>query len=169
MNTEKPRIVSNKTVIIAVAAALVLLAVGLWYRSAPPSAPTPSAAAGAALRIEVLDGITNDAISGAVIVIPETGKSYQTDAAGMTEPIALPPVDSDASLTKPWAEASVLIYKDGYVPYALFHVNAAPGETREGPRVYLFPESSVKSSQAFSVTEGPPREWVNQLVEQNKP
>ncbi len=169
MNTEKPRIVSNKVVIIAVAAALVLLAAGLWYRSAPKAAPNPSESTAASLRIEVLDGLTNDAISGAVVVIPETGKRYETDAAGMTEPIDLPPLESDAALTKPWAEASVLIYKDGYVPYALFHVNAAPGETREGPKVYLFPEASVKSAQAFSVTEGPPREWVNELVEQNRP
>ncbi len=169
MNTEKPRIVSNKVVIIAVASALVLLAAGLWYRSAPRTAQYSSSAQGASLRIEVLDGLTNDAISGAVIVIPETGKSYQTDSSGMTEPIDLPPVEAEAALAKPWAEASVLIYKDGYVPYALFHVNAVPGETREGPKVYLFPEASVKSAQAFSVTEGPPREWVNELVDKNRP
>ncbi len=168
MSTEKRRIISNKVVVIAVVAAAVLLAVGLWYRSAP-KAPDSSAELNAALQIEVLDGLTSEPVSGAVIVIPEVGKNYQTDAAGKTEPIALPPREASAASEKPWAEASVLIYKDGYVPYALFHVNAATGETREGPRVYLFPESSVQNTQPFSVTEGPPREWVNELIEQNRP
>ncbi len=169
MSAEKPRIISNKVVVIAVIAASVLLAVGIWRHSASGSDPKPQDASSAALQIEVLDGLTSEPVSGAVIVIPEVGKNYQTDAAGKTEPIALPQAASGDASDRPWAEASVLIYKDGYVPYALFHVNAASGETREGPRVYLFPESSVQNAQPFSVTEGPPREWVNELVEQHRP
>lgn len=181
MSENKPvererKAVSNKIVVIAVIVASLLFALGIWVRSRPDAAESSAAAEASismgSLQAETIDGLTGGPLSGATVVIPETGKTYQTDEAGKTPVIELP-VSQDKTyekiLRKPWGEITILVYKDGYVPYALFHAQIPLNQTRQGPRIYLFPQSSVQSDQPFSVVEGPPRTWVNELISKYAP
>jgi hypothetical protein len=75
----------------------------------------------------------------------------------------------DAILEKPWGEISLIVYKDGFVPYALFYLQVLAGQTREGVKILLFEQGSTDSGEPFSIIEGPNRVWVNQLVKMYRP
>jgi len=122
--------------------------------------------------VKVVEGYSEAPLKGAQVVVVETGEVYTTDATGMTEVIAVPAERDtryDDVLPKPWAEVTVIIYKDGYIPYALFYLQVVAGETREGVKILLFEEGSSDSSEPFSIIEGPNRVWVDELVEQYDP
>ena len=120
----------------------------------------------------VMDGRTGEPIEGAKVVIPETGETYTTGKDGKTQAIAVPITRDerfDKMIQKPWGEISVLVYKDGYVPYALFYLELLAGETREGPEILMFHESDVSSGEPFSIIEGPNRTWVKAMIEKYQP
>ncbi len=120
----------------------------------------------------VEDGDTKKPIKDACIAIPETGSVYHTDENGKTNTIRIPIVEDNAYkdiLTKPWGEITLLVYKQGYVDCAVFHVSVWENQTRNGPTVLLFPISAGEDSQPFSLTEGPQRLWVAQLLDQFRP
>jgi hypothetical protein len=122
--------------------------------------------------VKVVDGYTEAPLLGAKVVVVETGKTYATDKKGLTEVIAVPAVRDtryDGVLPKPWAEVTLIIYKDGYVPYALFYLQVMEGETREGVKILLFEEGSSDTAEPFSIIEGPNRAWVDALVEKYRP
>ena len=132
-----------------------------------------SAATGTAqLSLRVLEGYTESPIAGAQVVVLETGQKYETDQDGKTEVITVPVVRDtryDSILQKPWGEVSLIIYKDGFVPYALFYLQVIGGQTREGVKILLFEQGSTDSEEPFSIIEGPSRVWVNELVEMYRP
>jgi hypothetical protein len=163
---------------LAAAAGICLLLVVAALALAFTLTPTDVAVFGtgstetAALTLRVLEGYTESPIENATVVILETEKTYKTNGEGLTEVIEVPVIrDSryDTILEKPWGEVSMIIYKDGFVPYALFYLQVLGGETREGVKILLFEQGSTDSEEPFSIIEGPNRVWVNQLVEMYRP
>lgn len=126
----------------------------------------------ASLTVNVLEGYTETPIANASVVVVETGKVYQTDDTGMTEKIDVPVVRDtryDDIMQKQWGEITLIIYKEGFVPYALFYLQVLSGQTREGVKILLFEEGQTESAEPFSIIEGPNRVWVNALVDMYRP
>ena len=120
----------------------------------------------------VEDGNTKEPIVDACVAIPETGAVYRTDKNGKTNTIRVPIIeDSEFKdvAPKPWGEITLLVYKQSYVDCAIFHVSIWENQTRNGPTVLLFPVSAGDSNQPFTLTEGPHRLWVNELLEKFRP
>lgn len=126
----------------------------------------------ASLTVSVVEGYTETPIDGASVVVVETGKVYQTAEDGMTAQIDVPVIrDSrfDSIMQKPWGEITLIVYKEGFVPYALFYLQVLGGQTREGVKILLFEEGQTESAEPFSIIEGPNRVWVDALVEMYRP
>ncbi len=124
------------------------------------------------LTVNVLEGYTETPVKGASVVVAETGKTYLTDANGMTDKIDVPVIRDtrfDGIMQKPWGEITLIVYKEGYIPYALFYLQVLGGQTREGVKILLFEEGQTESSEPFSIVEGPSRVWVNALIEMYRP
>jgi hypothetical protein len=124
------------------------------------------------LTVNVLEGYTETPIANASVAVVETGKVYQTDENGMTDKIDVPVIRDaryDSIIQKPWGEITLIIYKEGFVPYALFYLQVLGGQTREGVKILLFEEGQTESSEPFSIIEGPNRVWVDALVEMYRP
>lgn len=124
------------------------------------------------LRLMVVDGRTEQPLSDCIIVVPETGFTTVTGEDGCTEPFAVPverPKPKNGMEPQQWGECTLLIYKDGYIPYALFHAQVWEGVDRNGPKIYLFPDDGTTQGQPYSVIEGPDRAWVNAIVEKFDP
>lgn len=122
--------------------------------------------------IFVEDGSTKKPLQNATVAIPETGQSWLTDENGKTNTIRVPIVEDKQYkniMPKPWSEITLLVYKTGYVECAIFHVNIWENQTRNGPTVLLFPISADESNDPFTLTEGPNRLWVKQLLDKYKP
>ena len=124
------------------------------------------------VTVNVLEGYTETPIENASVVVVETGKEYQTDKDGMTDKIDVPVIRDaryDSIMPKQWGEITLIVYKEGFVPYALFYLQVLGGQTREGVKILLFEEGQTESSQPFSIIEGPNRLWVNEMVEKYRP
>jgi len=126
----------------------------------------------ATLQVCVVDGWTDIPIEGATVVIPEINKSFKTDSQGKT-PIISVPVIADTTyqsiLEKSWGEITLLVYNDGYIPYALFHVMVSENVYRDGPTILLFQKGSTSSDDPFCIVEGPDTTWVYKLIEKYDP
>lgn len=124
------------------------------------------------LQVQVVNGWTNAPLKGATVVIPEISKSYTTDSEGKTPVITVPIIEDDVYkniLEKTWGEITLLVYNDGYIPYALFHVMVTANENRNGPTIMLFETGSTSSSEPFCIIEGPEKTWANQLINKYTP
>ncbi|MDD4797787.1 MAG: hypothetical protein PHO66_08475 [Eubacteriales bacterium] len=120
------------------------------------------------LIINAQDGLTKEPLCDVTVVIPETGQRYVTDQNGQTGVITVPIV-SDAAYTsilpQTWGEITVLAYKAGYADYAVFHVQVWENQTRYGPTLMMFSNGDDVTGQPFTLTEGPHRLWVQQLLD----
>lgn len=160
---------------VGVSALLLIGAVTLAVNLSPAATSVFSANSGsgkARFSVSVLEGYTETPIAGAQVVVVETGKLYQTDENGLTETIEVPLVRDtrfDRILEKPWGEVSLIVYKEGFVPYALFYLQVLGGQTREGVKILLFEQDQTENAAPFSIIEGPNRIWVNTLVEMYRP
>lgn len=126
----------------------------------------------AKLTVNVLEGYDEAPITGAKVVILETGKVYETDENGNTEIIEVPVIRDtrfDGIIPKPWGEVSLIVYKEGFLPYALFYLQVVGGETRKGVKILLFEDNSTGNPEPFSIIEGPNRAWVDELVKMYQP
>lgn len=122
--------------------------------------------------VTVLDGVTELPLSGATVVIPELGKHFSVNEAGTTEKIeiaALRDARFDAIEKKDWGEVTLLIYCEGYIPFALFYTEVYENTDRNGPRIYLFPEDGSMEGQCFTVIESPNEDWAKSLIQANQP
>jgi hypothetical protein len=122
--------------------------------------------------IFVEDGNTKKPLQFANVTIPEAGQTLLTDENGKTETVRVPIVEDSeykGMLPKPWGEITLLVYKQGYIDCAIFHVNVWENQTRNGPTVLLFPLSPDDANQPFTLTEGPNRLWVKQLLDKYRP
>ena len=121
---------------------------------------------------EVLDGMSLAPIEGAEVVVVETGERYRTKASGKTQAIRVPVIE-DAHfaniLKKPWGEITLIVHKDGYADYVLFHIQIWENQRREGPRILLFKADVQAKERPFTVVEGPQRLWVMELVKKYFP
>ncbi len=124
------------------------------------------------ISVTVRDGFSDNPLVGAQVVIPEWDLTCTTDENGSTGKIDIP-IAADAHFDgfypTTWGECTLLVYCEGYIPYALFHVTVWEQQARQGPNIYLFPEDSGKRDQPFIVVEAPPRLWVNGLLERYLP
>jgi hypothetical protein len=124
------------------------------------------------IQPQVLDGFSQQPIEGAAVVIPETGQLFVTSEDGLTALIKVP-IQEDAHFSeispKPWGEVTLIIYKEGYVEYVLFHAHGWENQTRKGPKILLFPKVEGEDQEPFSVVEGPHRLWVRDLIEKYRP
>jgi hypothetical protein len=124
------------------------------------------------IQPQVVDGFTEDPLEGATVVIPEIRQSFVTSGDGLTAIIKIP-IKEDAHYAeiapKPWSEITLIIYKEGYIEYVLFHTHVWENQTRKGPKILLFPKVEGEENEPFSVVEGPHRIWVKELVDKFKP
>lgn len=124
----------------------------------------------ATLTIQALNAWSAQGIPGVHIVIPEANVHVTTDASGVaqaiTVPISLPEGDASA-LTPTWGEITVLAYCEGYIDTAMLRVALHPGENREGPNLILFPKDD--NPDPIVLTEGPPQDWCQALLDSYRP
>lgn len=124
------------------------------------------------IQPQVVDGFSDEPLEGATVVIPETDQSFITSADGLTALIKVP-ITEDAHYAeiapKPWSEITLIIYKEGYIEYVLFHTHVWENQSRKGPTILLFPKVEGDENEPFSVVEGPHRMWVKELVEKFRP
>lgn len=126
----------------------------------------------ARLSVHVVEGYSETPIKDASVVIVETGEVYCTDENGHTQIIEVPAMRDtryDDILQKPWGEITLIIYKEGFLPYALFYLQVLDGETREGVKILLFEQGVTSSEEPFSIIEGPNRIWVDELIKMYQP
>lgn len=124
------------------------------------------------LQVTVVDGYTEEPLEGARVVIPEIKKTFTTNDQGMTPLIQVPILEDEhfrSIMQKPWGEITLLVYKDDYIEYALFHTHVWENQVRNGPRILLFPKDAGGKNEPFSLIEGPHRLWVNELVKKFRP
>lgn len=117
------------------------------------------------MRVRVLDGFSDLPIEGAVVIVPETGGSYITDARGSTEEMLLP-VEADEVyerlLPSGIGRATLLVTAPGYTPCLLLYARVLPGVCRE-PEILLFPDDG--SLPVFTMTESPDEDWCRRFAE----
>jgi len=168
---------NNRTALAAVAAAVFLLAgaamlTAFLSQDAGIAAMSFKNAGTAKFSLVVVEGRTESPIAGAKAVILETGKTYSTNENGETGVIEVPCIRDtrfDEMLPKQWGEVSLIVYKEGFLPYALFYLQVAENETRKGVKILLFENGSTGSAEPFSIIEGPNRAWVDALVKKYQP
>lgn len=167
----------KKTLVLALSAAFVLalgavLTAALLWQGEGKALPASAEDRQAILTPVVRDGMTGDPIRGALIVVPDTGRSYTTDAKGQAGQIPVPCLSDSRFLStcpQPWGETTLLIYKEGYLPCALLSLKILPGETRTGPEAVLFSEEQTGNAAPMVFHEAPPREWSEALIAQYAP
>lgn len=161
---------------IPAAVLLVVLSGVLLYTGADIQANSEKNAISVSATVEqaaayvvptVKDAVTGEVIADATIVVAETGQAYATSADGTTEPI--PCAASNLGEDYPYGTATLLVYADGYLDYALFNVQAAQGETRNGPDILLFEEGTGQSQAAVVLVESPERAYVDAMLAQLDP
>lgn len=113
--------------------------------------------------VYAVDAYSGKAVEGAVVILPESGMQAQTDSDGKAMffhvPVEKNPLQNRL-LEQDFGQSSILCYKEGYHPYALFYAQIPKARVREGPTLYLFPEGT----QAGCVIEAPPEGWVEELI-----
>ena len=165
----KPSKAVSVIVFLGVAAAITVACVLIFGNG---DAAVSAGAHKGSLMPSVCDGMSGAPIAGAVIVIPETKQAYVTGADGKTELITVPVIeDSEYKrlYAKTWGEVTLLVYAEGYIPYALFHTQVWENESRQGPNILMFEYGSTSSDQPISIIEGPQRLWVNELIAKYNP
>lgn len=123
-------------------------------------------------QLKVLDGSTREPVGNATVVLPLTGKTYTTDSQGQSPEISVPILtDSryDGIQKQDWGDVCIIVYADGYVPYALFDMQVQPNKKRTGPIVLIFKQGATQTDDPFNIVEAPSRAWVNALVEKYEP
>jgi len=124
------------------------------------------------IQPQVVDGFSEEPIEGAIVVIPETNARYKTDKNGYTPNIRVdisPDSYFEKIHPKSWGETTIIVYKEGYREYVLLNLNVWEGQTRQGPKILLFPKNNQHTDQPMSIVEGPNQVWINSLVEKYRP
>lgn len=119
----------------------------------------------------VVDAYTMEPIEGAILVFPDCGKQAITDKAGRAQVFGLPihkHEQQNRLLPQPYGECTILVYREGYIPYALFYVQLQPGRIRSGPTIFLF-RYYEGAPPAITIVEAPTDEWAWELAEKFRP
>lgn len=150
---------------------LYVTAVRLPGQLAAREAAAPAAQSGS-LVVRAVDVNTLESVEGAEVVILDTQQRYLTGTDGKTAPITVPikrDTRFDQEVPKPWGEVSLIVYKEGYVPYAVFYLQVTANQQRNGPTVYLIPPKDTANKEAVSIIEGPKDDWVREIVRKYAP
>lgn len=127
-----------------------------------------SAADKSGLVVTVVDGLSGKPVMDATVCIPETGSYNKTDAMGKTAAIQVPLIRNqnfDTVHKRGWGEITLLVYKDGYIDFILFYTIIPADRVRYGPVVMLFEAYAADDGAIQHLVEGPPEEWIRELVE----
>lgn len=123
------------------------------------------------MDITVVDAYSLQPVEGATLVFPDAGISVKTDPAGRVQVFGLPiqrHSQQNRLLPQTHGECTLLVYKEGYIPYALFYVQVSPGRVRNGPTVYLFPQYDG-APEVVTIVESPTYDWAKALAEKYRP
>ena len=123
-------------------------------------------------QLKVLDGSTKQPVANAAVVLPQTGQTFSTDANGQSPEISVP-ILADSRLDnlqkQDWGGVCILVYADGYIPYALFDMQVEANKKRAGPTILVFKKGATQTDDPLNIVEAPERAWVNALVEKYQP
>lgn len=123
------------------------------------------------MDVTVVDAYTLEPLGDAQLVFPDTGITATTDEMGRAQVYGIPVRrhrEQNRLLPQPFGECTLLVYREGYIPYALFYVQVPSGRIRNGPTIYLFPEYP-EAPGVVTVVESPPDEWAEKLMEKYRP
>ncbi len=120
-----------------------------------------------ALIVTIQDGPSGRPVSGAQVVLAQTGQMSQTDSQGRTEALYLSCPAAVRPSDPAWGEATLLVYCEGYADTVLLNVQIPQGQLRNGPVVLLFPPTA--SGEPFVVYESPPSSWTARLLDAFRP
>jgi len=124
------------------------------------------------LTLTVLDAYSLQPVENAFVCLPESNRSMQTGQNG-TAVFRSIPIEKESVPrripTKEYGETTILVYAEGYLPFALFHAQVFPEKMRNGPTLYLFPNDTEDGIRVVPMIESPSEEWVEKLLEQYKP
>ncbi len=124
------------------------------------------------LEVTVVDAYTLRPLENASVVIPENGISAVTDTSGKALLKGIP-VEKDGALNAllpmNCGRVTLLVYRDGYLPFALFYTQVYENRIRNGPTVYMFPTGTESGLEAITVIEAPAYTWVKELLENYQP
>lgn len=126
--------------------------------------PSSSVAPCCHMRLRVLDGMTDAPISGAEVVVPETGDRFITDENGSTVEMELPILpDTEYDKLLPSSEGRItfIVYAEGYVPLLLLYVRTR--QNRRTIDALMFNDDGTLP--VFTIIEAPPAEWSRELIE----
>ena len=115
------------------------------------------------LYINVFDGFTSLPIENARVVIPEIDSEFYTDDNGSTDKIKVPllmDTHFNSIHKQEYGTITVIVYADGYTPYALFFTQIYKNETRS-PNIWLFEDDGAKP---FIIIESPNELWAYELI-----
>ncbi len=120
------------------------------------------------ISVYAVDAYSLEPVADAVVVLPQNGMQAETDARGKAEFYNIP-IEKNPFLEKLYAQnfgqITVLCYKNGYQPYALFFAQIRPNKVREDLTLYLFPEGT----EAGCVIEAPPEDWIKRVLAAYEP
>lgn len=123
------------------------------------------------MDVSVVDAYSLEPLSNAILIFPDSGARAVTDKAGRAQVFGLPihrHREQNKLLPQPYGECTLLVYREGYIPYALFYVQMHPGRIRSGPTVYLFPVYEG-APEVITIVESPPYDWARELAEKYRP
>lgn len=123
------------------------------------------------MDVTVVDAYTLAPLPNATLVFPDSGTQATTDAAGRAQVFGLPirrHPHQNRILPQACGECTLLVYCEGYIPYALFYVQLQPGRIRGGPTVYLFPTYDG-APEVITIVESPTYDWAVGLAKKYRP
>lgn len=124
------------------------------------------------MDIRVYDAVTSAPISDAYIVLPQSDQTYKSDSLGRVHAYGVP-LDTEVILsrmvTQPYGNATILAYKEGYIPCCIFYVQLYSDHIRSGPNIYMFAKSNNSELSATTFIESPSEEWVKSLIDKYAP
>lgn len=124
------------------------------------------------MKLTVVDAYSFRAVPNAQIVLPEAGLSTVSDANGIAYLYGVPvhaPEGALGAVACDYGETTILVYAEGYLPFALFHAHVYENRMRNGPTLYLFPESTEDGLDVVSIIESPAEDWVKRLLDTYAP
>lgn len=124
------------------------------------------------MKLTVVDAYSLRAVPNAQIILPEAGLSSVSDANGMAYLYGVPvraPEGELGAVACDYGETTILVYAEGYLPFALFHAHVYENRMRNGPTLYLFPESTEDGLDVVSIIESPTEDWVKRLLDTYAP
>lgn len=155
----------NKKILVSLIIILTLLITANLYSAAMMLFAKPVSTA--RIRLNISDISDNKPVRSACVYIAETGRYFDTDNAGYTPVIEVPIMPAnhyDNIYKRSFGEITVIVYKEGYIDYALFNLNVRENEERLNLKIFMYKKGT--SNQNFiSIVETPDNNWIQNLID----